>query len=235
MSFNIGQYIDIGIKGKTLINKTDFQTMQIPTDYPYVENDAYTDFAIQLSGGFKVGTYYYLVIEIPRDTNPESRERLVTIQLQKDKSISSDNQIIEELIIPKPTRDKKSDIYSFIISPNQDGYDKLSFILSRDLTKQEINPLVKEEDFDTNIKSFLILSNFINSQSGGIVLEENQKITQLGIHSNPGTLMCINGESFRIGKNGVFEINNADIIGINFLNVLAANKEHQYMIDYRYE
>ena len=47
--------------------------------------------------------------------------------------------------------------------------------------------------------------------------------------------MCINGEPFRIGKSGVFEINNADIIGINFLNVLATNKEHQYMIDYRYE
>lgn len=235
MSFNIGQYIDNDIKGKALINKIDFQTIQVTTDYPYVDNDVYTDFAIQLSGGFKVGTYYYLVIEIPRDTNPESRERLVTVQLQKDKSISSDNQIIEELIIPKPTRDKKSDIYSFIINPNQDGYDKLSFILSRDLTKQEINPLVKEEDSDTNIKNFLILSNFINSQSGGIVLEENQKIIQLGIHSNPGTLMCINGEPFRIGKNGVFEINNADIIGINFLNVLATNKEHQYMIDYRYE
>lgn len=227
MSFNIGQYIDNQLKGVAVI----FETTEIPTDYPYVENEAYHDFAIEPSGGFIAGNYYYLTIEIPRDVNSENRERLVTIQLQNDKSLDVNNQIIEEIIIPKPTQEKKSDIYSFIINPNQ-NYQKLSFILSRDLTKQEVNPLINKDTAKDNIKNFLILSNLISNE--GIALDKNQKIVQLGIHSKPGTAMCINGELFKIGRNGVFEINNADIIGINFLNILTTDNK-QYMIDYRYE
>lgn len=56
----------------------------------------------------------------------------------------------------------------------------------------------------------------------------NKTVDKIGIQSKPGFMMCINEEGIRLGKNGIYEINNGlkvDFIGTADLNSM-------FIIDY---
>ena len=58
-------------------------------------------------------------------------------------------------------------------------------------------------------------------------------LKQIGVQGPPGTLMCIEGEQIRIGRSGIYEINNGVVI--SFLGfVLHEDDENQFFLDYQY-
>jgi len=64
-------------------------------------------------------------------------------------------------------------------------------------------------------------------------------LTKIGIQGPPSLLMCINGEQIRIGKSGIYEINN-DIIKITSISfapkqaTLTSNEVDYFIMDFEY-
>lgn len=217
MSFYIKQY---RAKKPLWEDSKNFSKSFTTTSFPYLAN-TYKDSCIEMA--FQSGISYYLQVDIKKD----NKAREITVQLQKDSLTKEDFSLNEVQTISKIQLQEKTSeedeykSFNFIFTPNR-NYSKLSFIISRDLKVLE--------DWDSYVEiriiNFKILNNLLDQF-------KVSNINQLGIHADPGTLMCINGEEIKIGKRGVFEINN-DIVQINFLNIVNLKENSYYTIDYRY-
>ena len=266
MSFYIKQYRDNSNHWSDL--NYAIGTMSTKVSY-FIENE-YRDVIIAPANSiFKTGEKYFLSVEIDRigagaadEENSETgnTEKEMVIKLLNGYNIfDTKNQYIDTIILPKTEivngEQIKTDIFNFIITPNAD-YERIAFILSRDLTNINDTKLV----VNMSVKRFVKLKNLIGD--GINISGSNINITQIGIHARPGTLMCINGEPIKIGKRGVFELNsvfklqqhqspngsqdsttnnaqNSDSVGIYFLNIINLKENGEdstdyYAIDYRY-
>lgn len=220
MSFNIGQYRGIISEPSSNLS-TKIETITVTND----DNITYKNTCINYQ--FLAGTFYYLQVQILRG----EAEKTITVQLQGEEDASSgdnltfveNNQIIERITVPPNFQSDKplTSTYSFIINPVR-NFDKIVFVLSRNFAQQI------EAEVTITINKFYPISNLLNNFSSN-----GAEITQLGVHAAPGTLMCINGEPIRIGKRGVFELNDTSIIRITFINIVSNIGTH-YIIDYRY-
>ena len=81
------------------------------------------------------------------------------------------------------------------------------------------------------IEKFTEILNVIESISGSI--DNKTALKQIGIQSRPGLLMSINGEGIKVGRSGIYEINNGVMISsIGF--VLDKNDNTYFIMDYQY-
>ena len=263
MSLYIKQYRDSGNHWSDI--STTVGTITTPINY-FISNQ-YTDATIDTT--LKEGEKYFLSVDIDRigsgtietgNQETGNTEKEIVIKLLKDNNstiLSSDNQYIDTIILPKQETINEEKItkssFNFIIAPKAE-YQRIAFILKRDLTKGDAELRIK-----INVKKFAKLQNLITDVMK--VSDPNINITQIGIHAKPGTLMCINGEPIKIGKRGVFELNSVfrlqqkassntsqdsttdtpqpNTIGISFLNIINLNEDDKkpkqyYTIDYRY-
>ena len=234
----------------------------IETTIDYFISNKYKDrFINPKNTTLEKGEKYFLSVDIER-MGSGITEKEITIKLLKntDSTIfSSENQYIDTIILPKKEiigeELVNTSSFNFIITPN-DTYQRIAFILSRDLTNANDIDLTANID----VKMFAKLNNLIGN--GINVSGSNINITQIGIHARPGTLMCINGEPIKIGKRGVFELNSVfrlqqqthlqdsqdsttitpvsqpETVGISFLNIInyenGKETKEYYTIDYRY-
>lgn len=266
MSFYIKQYRD----NSNHWSELNYSIGTMPTQVSYFIENEYRDVFIEPDNSiFKTGEKYFLSVEIDRigagaadkgNSETGNTEKEMIIKLLNGYNIfDTKNQYIDTIILPKTEivngEQIKTNIFNFIITPNAD-YERIAFILSRDLTNiNDIKLLV-----DMRVKRFVKLKNLIGD--GINVSGSNINITQIGIHARPGTLMCINGEPIKIGKRGVFELNStfrlqqqsssnsskdstinnpqsSNKVGIDFLNIINVNEKGEevtelYTIDYRY-
>jgi len=86
---------------------------------------------------------------------------------------------------------------------------------------------------DVTINKFTELVNVItflqNSYSG------LKHLTQIGIQGPPSLLMCINREQIRLGRNGIYEINNGmNIASISFVPKDSLNGLDYFIMDFKY-
>lgn len=60
-------------------------------------------------------------------------------------------------------------------------------------------------------------------------------LTKIGVQGPPSLLMCINGEPIRIGRTGIYEINNDNITitSISFIPKVSANSDY-FIMDFQY-
>lgn len=199
---------------------------------------------------------YFLSVKIAEANG--GTEQKVDIKLYNNTAnnkLDSNNQYIDTIIIPVPS--KASDgykVFNFLFTPQMDNCKKIAFILYRNSVSNQ-DRLTDPSKVELNNICLFKLTNLIGHTNGVITRSGgNALITQLGVHANPYTLMCINGEGIKIGKSGVFELNNtfglkqqgildnnSDTIGINFLNIINWDMDNQkeiedniYSIDYRY-
>ena len=57
---------------------------------------------------------------------------------------------------------------------------------------------------------------------------------KIGVQSRPGTLLCVNREDVRIGRSGLYQVNNG--IPVTFLSILTPNNNiHDFIVDYTYD
>ena len=262
MSFYIKQYRD----NDNHWYETDPPLGTITTEIDYFITNQYTDTTIDTK--LEKGEKYFLSVDIDRigsgtietgNQETGNTEKEIVIKLLKNNNstiLSSDNQYIDTIILPKQETINEEKItkssFNFIIAPKAE-YQRIAFILKRDLTKGDAELRIK-----LNVTKFAKLQNLITDV---MKVDPNIKITQIGIHAKPGTLMCINGEPIKIGKRGVFELNSVfrlqqkdfsntsqdsttdtpqpETIGISFLNIINLNENDKkpkeyYTIDYRY-
>lgn len=169
---------------------------------------------------------YYLNFTVKRRSDSEQRFYL---KLQNTNSTEDNEQLIDEFKVSKGNGTETLDI---IISPNA-TYDRFVWELQR--TALDYRMLNADGTYgrimDVSINTYSQLIDVIAEKlkSDYSNLESLKKI---GIQGPPSLLMCINREQIRIGRNGIYEINNG--ININSISFVPKNTTDYFIMDFEY-
>lgn len=120
--------------------------------------------------------------------------------------------------------------FETIISPNA-TYNGILWELQRNNNDLSGNSRV----MNVTVNSFTQLKNILSTLN-------IQRLTKVGIQGPPSLLMCINREPIRIGRNGIYELNNGiDITSISFVpkfvpknNSSGSNVLDYFIMDFEY-
>ena len=156
----------------------------------------------------------------------------ITIRLVNTTKTQDNVQTIEDIEVPAGNTNDY-DIFELVISPNDNHtYNQIYFELNRELIDyntlkpdgtygREMNIIVNRLDEIYNVINFLQTS-----------IENKGKLKQIGVQGPPGLLMSINGEAIRIGRSGLYEINNG--INTTFIGFIVEADEKYFILDYQY-
>lgn len=250
MSYKFAQLRRSQLNNNDFLSPMSYELNDIITK-PAISSDniSFVDKVINLLGNSKLDSIdekginksYYLRVKIKQ----QQEEQKITIKLIKSDKIGEENEQKIETITVNSGNDYSS--FDFIITPNS-LYNKIKFELNR--TQKDyitLNTTYTEESLDSD--SFLLLS--IYGRTMDITIETFGEIKnlitnkinpaigytgilkQIGVQGKPGLLMCINGEAIRVGRSGLYEINNGmDITFINF--IIEEGDNQHFLLDYQY-
>lgn len=206
----------------------------------------FQDCGLILSNGtFSSSNIYYLRLKLPRQQN----QMVFNIKLQAGNQDNYDAknkyQVLKKCVLNAKVEDEdnptseigKYNYYDIVFVPNRnDSYDRLVFCISReanDLT----TPRSIEGFPDASTYSLQSLTNLVNSS-------EQKYWKKMGIQARPGSLIVVNKEPIRIGRSGIYELNN----GTKITNLMIASgwiqdesgntidtKVDPFLIDYVYQ
>mgnify|MGYP003502317925 CR=1 FL=1 len=97
-----------------------------------------------------------------------------------------------------------------------------------DETNKETNGRILRAE----IVLFAEINNVIDVLNPAI--ENKGRLKQIGVQSAPGLQMCIDGEQIRVGRSGIYEINNG--VNVQFLGFIIEpdNDGKYFLLDYQY-
>lgn len=232
----------------------DFSTQMSDEEIFQGNNIVFVNKAMQptsVSASFETSNYYYLKFRILKKTdaifndqnnqqiNNQNNQQTFYLKLQKTNNDSSGavqkEQYIKTFIVPNDNSQNEIDednlsnwvYFETIISPNS-NYNQLLWEM-----KRQYIDFTTSERTGTNgriskivIQFFGRIDNKMPNLPNGI-----NSLSKVGIQGPPAMLMCINGEEIRIGKSGVYEIN--DSVQINFLGFIPTTNDY-FIVDYEY-
>ena len=227
MSFNFGQFRSSQINSYSTNLTMELATEQSESIAGNEVVSFYNKYGI-LSGNNIVNNLncYYLNFTVKRRSDSEQRFYL---KLQNTNSTEDNEQLIDEFKVSKGNGTETLDI---IISPNA-TYDRFVWELQR--TALDYRMLNADGTYgrimDVSINTYSQLIDVIAEKlkSDYSNLESLKKI---GIQGPPSLLMCINREQIRIGRNGIYEINNG--ININSISFVPKNTTDYFIMDFEY-
>ena len=171
---------------------------------------------------------YYLRFKVFKQETAQK----ITIRLVNTTKTQDNVQTIENIEIPAGNTND-FDIFELVLSPNDNHtYNQIYFELNRELIDynilkpdgtygREMHILIDRLDEIYNVINFLQTS-----------IENKGKLKQIGVQGPPGLLMSINGEAIRIGRSGLYEINNG--INTSFIGFIIEADEKYFILDYQY-
>lgn len=216
----------------------------------------FDDFAIQLTGGgsFNANYVYYLRFAIKRISSTDTRfadyqmtkdandprEMNIKLELFKNNGVASNGeyergtyQVIKNNITVQPyIEGENSPYYSFeiIFNPNA-SYEYLGLILSR--TTYDYLGRTPRNDIATNVDL---------DERGDVATINNilprPSVDKIGVQTRPGELICVNKEPIRVGRSGVYEVNNGvpvTFVGFVGPNGSDATQVGKFILDYAYD
>lgn len=195
---------------------------------------------------FKTDTTYYFRFTVPRivkDTLPSEYRNDETMNLQISLcttdggasgyyAIGEKHILVNNIdIVPYVANVNSQNFqYELVFTPNNGSYKYLAVMLVRG----------GYDHFNWSSGNYRNLSQLqYNGNDGDFATITNLLPTdivaqKIGIQTRPGTLLAINGSSFRVGRTGVLEINCG--ILINSIGVAAANNNaDNFILDYAYD
>ena len=228
-------------------------------------NNDFTDFA--LKGNFQFGKVYYLrfrVHKIPQYFYSGRLSSLINDFEAADilsvnlilKNIDQDEENIGNFTVPKAVWNQKSQYvsYSFVFTPSK-NYDTLGFRVNRvsydaiyassntartwltddptDVTMKQRETRDGKKDISTQgprieINELCELQNIVTEANGW---------NKFGFQSRPGSLIVVNKQPIRVGRSGIYQINN----GTKITSFMIAspggsvnNKIDAFLLDYAY-
>ena len=171
---------------------------------------------------------YYIRFKIFKQETAQK----ITVRLVNTEKIQDNIQMVEDLEI-EAGDSTDYDIYEIILSPNDNHtYNQIYFQLNRELIDyntlkpdgtygREMNIMIDRLDEVYNV------INYLNPS-----IDDKGILKQIGIQGPPGLLMDINGEAIRIGRSGLYEINNG--INTTFIGFIVEADEKYFILDYQY-
>lgn len=154
-----------------------------------------------------------------------------SLQLQN----STDSQTIEDYTVPAGTGSTTFDI---VFTPNS-TYNLIVFVLAR--TAEDYNIIENSQygrimDITVNENNIYLMTNIIDTLTSTYGLT---KLIRIGIQGPTGLMMSINGEQIKIGKTGIYELNDINI-KITYLgfalkeNALNVDGYDNFILDFEY-
>jgi len=212
MSYTVKQF------RRTQLSETDYKTPISYTMGTVTTTSGGVSFSdVNISASLSASQSYYLVFTVAQK---DDSVQDFTIKLTS--STSDSYQVIDTLSCPIG---KGTQTYEFIFTPSM-AYDEVVFELAR-ISADYINGRVAEIE----VSDFSAITDIM----GQLGTTEIQKI---GIQGVPGQLMCINGEQIRIGRSGIYEIDNGySITSIGFIvkkSSTSTDGLDYFTIDYQY-
>lgn len=213
------------------VNITDFQASLVNDIYSGNEI-VFTNKIIKSTSLFTSLQYYYLKFKI-QTRDDSSQIFYLKLQNVSDDSRVEKEQFIKTFTVPQDISSQNNNenhftgnfvLFEVVIAPNS-SYNQLNWEMQRTnldytiITEGDINGRIA----NIEIESFGIITNQISNQIS--------PLSKIGIQGRPSLLMCINGEQIRIGKSGVYEINNS--IPIVFAGFIP-NENDYFIVDYEY-
>ena len=228
------------------LRRTQIESYLTPLTYTFKDIETksalsqgitFIDKAIVLTGNNilqsvdKTGTViksYYMQIKVFKE---EESEQLLTIKLVNTDKTKDNEQTLETITIEQG---KKNDfaIFEIVIPPNQ-SYNQIQFVLNRVLidynNENEDGTYGRKVNMEIlKLKEIYNVIDFLNP-----AIENTGRLKQIGVQSAPGLLMSIDGEAVRVGRSGIYEINNG--ISVSFIGFIIEPDDNKYFIlDYQY-
>ena len=156
----------------------------------------------------------------------------ITVKLHNSTAQTNNTQFIDTVIVSEGTG---KETFEMIIQPNA-NYDAIDFTLSRSAI--EYNTINDDGSYGREatvvVEKLTEVLNIIESISGAI--DNKTSLKQIGVQARPGMLMTINGEGIKVGRSGIYEINNGVVVNsIGFVIESGDNNQSNYFIlDYQY-
>lgn len=156
----------------------------------------------------------------------------ITVRLVNTEKTTDNVQKIEDIEI-SAGNSGDYDIFEIILSPNDNhSYNQIYFQLNRELI--DYNTVKPDgtygREMTISIDRLDEVYNVINYLNTSI--DNKSALKQIGIQGPPGLLMNINGEAIRIGRSGLYEINNG--IKTTFIGFIVEADEKYFILDYQY-
>ena len=233
MSYQIGQFRRPQINSyyTPLTMELDYQETQRLAN----ENIVFHDACGSLSGDNIINNRnnYYLRFGIRQRLDAE---QTFSLKLQNSFEAEDNEQLIETYTIK---RGNGISYFENILSPNE-TYNKIIWELER--TSLDYQIVNQDGSYGRMLQLQIVnysrlidvLTNLKSSYSN------LNYFTKIGIQGPPSLLMCINGEQIRIGKSGIYELNNEDIniISISFVpkeSTIISDGLDYFIMDFEYE
>lgn len=238
MAYNIGQFrrtSNISDYYEDISNDFVIQYFQERlselTSTVFFEN-AYYDFS---NTGNKMNkqNYYYLNFSVKKMNSIQNFYLKLKNLTQSDDDFSDNNeQIIAEFTVPQSTIEDDWTNFEIIIAPNK-TYGQLYWDLRRTISNDYLSTSDMQVEGAIGRKMTIVINQFAIIKN---IVKDINKIVKIGVQGPPSLLMCINGEQIRIGKTGIFEINE-DNISISFVGFVPKVKNdilEYFIMDYEY-
>ena len=179
-----------------------------------------------LTNNNKQKSYYIRFKVFKQDTAQK-----ITIRLVNTTKINDNIQTIETVEVDAGNNSDYS-IFELILSPNDNHiYNQVYFELNRELI--DYNTLNQDGTYGRRIvitvDRFDEIYNIIDYLQTSI--DNKNALKQIGVQGPPGLLMSINGEAIKIGRSGLYEINNG--INTTFIGFIIENNEKYFILDYQ--
>ena len=170
---------------------------------------------------------YYLQFEVKERMDSEQKFYL---KLRNNTETEDNEQLIEEFTVPAGNGTR---YFELTFTPNA-TYNQILWELQRTALDYQLD---NGRLMNITIKNYTRLINIISTLKQ--IYSNMTYLTKIGIQGPPSLLMCINGEQIRIGKSGIYEINN-DIIKITSISfvpkqaTLTSNEVDYFIMDFEY-
>lgn len=228
------------------LRRTQIESYLTPLTYTFKDIETksalsqgitFIDKAIVLTGNNilqsvdKTGTViksYYMQIKVFKE---EESEQLLTIKLVNTDKTKDNEQTLETITIEQGEKNDFA-IFEIVIPPNQ-SYNQIQFVLNRVLidynNENEDGTYGRKVNMEIlKLKEIYNVIDFLNP-----AIENTGRLKQIGVQSAPGLLMSIDGEAVRVGRSGIYEINNG--ISVSFIGFIVEPDDNKYFIlDYQY-
>ena len=227
------------------LRRTQIESYLTPLTYTFKDIETksalsqgitFIDKAIVLTGNNilqsvdKTGTViknYYMQIKVFKE---EESEQLLTIKLVNTDKTKDNEQTLETITIEQGEKNDFA-IFEIVIPPNQ-SYNQIQFVLNRVLidynNENEDGTYGRKVNMEIlKLKEIYNVIDFLNP-----AIENTGRLKQIGVQSAPGLLMSIDGEAVRVGRSGIYEINNG--ISVSFIGFIVEPDDNKYFIlDYQ--
>lgn len=172
--------------------------------------------------------YYYIKFKVYKmwDTTQE-----ITVKLINTSKTSDNVQTLTNITVDKGYESDYS-VFDIVIPPNA-NYDQIQFYLNRIV--EDYSQVNSDGTYGRIVNIEIDRLEEVNNVIDIIntAIDNKGQLKQIGVQSVPGLQMCIDGESIKVGRSGLYEINNG--VTISFIGFIVETDDNQYFIlDYQY-